>query len=70
MTSGLGGYFAWNGRTFKPAPPVSAGRRSQLRRVSCAGTFCMLVGYQTVKGARAPLSELWNGKTWKILPMS
>jgi hypothetical protein len=70
MTSGLGGHFAWNGRTFKPAPPVSAGHGSQLRRVSCARAFCMLVGYRTVHGARAPLSELWNGKSWKILPMS
>jgi hypothetical protein len=70
MTSGLGGHFAWNGRTFKPAPPASAGRGSQLRRVSCAAAFCMAVGYRTVNGARVPLSELWNGRTWKILPMS
>ena len=70
MTSGLGGFFAWNGRTFRPAPPVSAGRGSQLRRVSCARALCMAVGYRTVNGARVPMSELWNGKTWKILPMS
>jgi hypothetical protein len=70
MTSGLGGHFAWNGRTFKAAPPVSAGRGSKLSRVSCAKAFCMVVGYRTVKGVRTPLSELWNGKAWKVLPMS
>jgi hypothetical protein len=28
----------------------------------------MAVGYRTIKGVRAPLSELWNGNTWKMLP--
>jgi hypothetical protein len=68
MTAGLGGFFAWNGRQFTPARPLSAGRGSKLIRVSCVRTFCMAVGYRTVNHLLAPLSELWNGKTWKILP--
>jgi hypothetical protein len=70
MTAGLAGFFAWNGRGFAPAHPSSAGRGSKLSRVSCAGRFCMAVGHRTVSGSIKPLSELWNGKTWKILPMS
>jgi hypothetical protein len=27
----------------------------------------MAVGHRIVNGARAPLAELWNGRTWKIL---
>jgi len=67
MTAGLGGFFAWNGSQFRPARPVSAGRGSRLTRVSCVKAFCMAVGHRTVNGARAPLAELWNGRTWKIL---
>ena len=70
MTAGLAGFFAWNGRQFTPAPPVPAGRGSRLSRVSCVKAFCIAVGYRTIKGVRAPLSELWNGKTWKILPQA
>jgi hypothetical protein len=68
MTSGRAGFFAWNGREFKPAPPLSAGRGSMLSNVSCVKAFCVAVGYRTVSHARRPLSELWNGTTWKILP--
>jgi len=67
MTSGLGGFFAWNGREFKRTHPVSAGRGSKLTRVSCVKGFCMAVGYRTVNGVRRPLSEIWNGTTWRIL---
>jgi hypothetical protein len=67
MTSGLAGFFAWNGTEFRPAYPVSAGRGSKLSRVSCVKAFCMAVGYRTVNHVRIPLSELWNRRTWKIL---
>jgi hypothetical protein len=70
MTAGLAGFFAWNGRQFRPSHPVSAGRGSKLSRVSCVKAFCMAVGYRTINGVRAPLSELWNGTTWKILPIT
>jgi len=68
MTSGLGGFFLWNGSKFTPTHPVSAGPKSKLNRVSCVKAFCVAVGYRTVNGARRPLTELWNGKTWKVLP--
>jgi hypothetical protein len=67
MTSGLAGFFAWNGREFRRTHPVSAGRGSSLSSVSCVKAFCMAVGYRTVNHVRRPLSELWNGTTWKIL---
>ncbi len=67
MTSGRAGFFAWNGREFRPAHPVSAGRGSRLSSVSCVKAFCMAVGYRTVSHVRSPLSELWNGTTWKVL---
>jgi hypothetical protein len=58
----------WSMTLGAPAHPLSAGRGSKLIRVSCVKAFCMAVGYRTVNHVRAPLSELWNGKTWKILP--
>ena len=67
LISGLAGFFAWNGREFRPAKPDSAGAGSRLGRVSCVRAFCMAVGYRTVNHVRIPLAELWNGKTWKIL---
>jgi hypothetical protein len=67
LTSGLAGFFAWNGHQFKPAPPKSAGRGSKLSRVACVKAFCLAVGYRTVDHVRKPLSELWNGTSWKIL---
>jgi len=67
MTDGLAGFFAWNGHQFKAAHPKSAGSGSKLSGISCAKGFCMAVGYRTVNRVRVPLSELWNGKTWKIL---
>ncbi|HEY3907477.1 MAG TPA: hypothetical protein VGM14_26465 [Streptosporangiaceae bacterium] len=70
LTSGLAGFFAWNGHQFRPAPPKSAGRGSKLSRVACVKTFCLAVGYRTVNHVRKPLSELWNGTTWKILPQA
>jgi len=67
MTFGIDGNLAWNGRTWTPAPSVSAGKGSNLRTVSCGGGSCVAVGYQTVAGAQQTLAELWNGRTWRIL---
>ena len=41
-----------------------------LQGVSCAGiNFCVAVGsYRNTGGTMFPLTERWNGKTWKALP--
>lgn len=61
------GNLAWNGSAWKAAPFGPAGARAALRAVSCHAGFCMAVGHRIVNGNQAPLTEFWNGKTWRIL---
>jgi hypothetical protein len=67
MASAGRAIMAWNGTTWRPASPVSAGRNSGLRDYSCAGKGCMAAGFRTISGVRKPLAELWNGTSWRIL---
>ncbi len=61
------GNLAWNGRKFRPAPSVKAGRGSDLSAVSCGKFYCLAVGHRTVNGVVKTLAELWNGTSWKLL---
>lgn len=74
-------YFAegWNGRgwTLQNIPePADDGHSldnppdERLNGISCPKlNFCIAVGsYLTGAGATVPLTERWNGKTWKVLP--
>ena len=58
----------WNGTGWQSKPSVSAGRGSGLDAVGCSGSMCMAVGNRTIHGVIRTLAELWNGKTWTILP--
>lgn len=67
MTFGSSGTLAWNGTSWRSAPPVSAGSGASLAGLSCGGAFCMAVGYRTVAGVHRTLAELWNGTMWQII---
>jgi hypothetical protein len=68
MAIDASGSLAWNGTTWTAAPFVSAGKGSYLADLSCGGTMCLAVGYQTISGAQRTLAEIWNGSAWQILP--
>jgi hypothetical protein len=61
------GDLAWTGGELKPAPPVSAGRGSELGAVACGKDYCLGVGYRTVNGVLRTLAEEWKDARWKIL---
>ena len=50
------------------APQPGNGGPAVLRSVSCPVTgFCMTVGHVSgVSGGASPVSEVWNGKTWRM----
>lgn len=58
----------WNGTIwqFKPVPLPAETEESVLNGVSCFSTTnCVAVGYfKKVGGAKAPLTEAWNGTAW------
>ena len=62
----------WNGKSWKmtkmPAVPASATSGVRLWGLSCVSTtWCMAVGdYNTSGSAQLLLSEIWNGKSWKM----
>ena len=56
----------WNGRALR-AMPVPRPSRGNLNGISCpAPSRCVAVGV----ARRGTLAELWNGKTWQVLPAS
>jgi len=61
----------WNGRTLKTiAKPLtpSGGSLASLEGISCrSATWCEAVGSYITKASEAPLAEIWNGKTWRIV---
>jgi hypothetical protein len=52
MTLGEQGFGSmwWNGTVWQSERTISAGHGSGLQAISCAGSDCMAVGYQTVSG--------------------
>jgi hypothetical protein len=63
---GLGGMW-WNGTAWQSERTISARHGSGLQAISCAGSDCMAVGYQTISGIRQTLAEVWNGTSWSII---
>jgi hypothetical protein len=61
------GDLAWTGGKLNPAPPVPAGRGSELGAVACGRNYCLAVGYRTVKGMIRTLAEERKNSRWKIL---
>jgi hypothetical protein len=64
----------WNGKSWKmtkmPRIPANASSGPRLWGLSCVSTtWCMAVGdYDTSEAATQPLmSEIWNGKSWKMV---
>jgi hypothetical protein len=62
---------AWNGRRWRltrPASPSGA-QSSELLDVSCrTSSGCMAVGlYSNRSGRLRPMSEFWNGASWRLL---
>lgn len=60
-------YLAWNGSTWKPTTPASAGTGTVLSNVSCGGISCMAVGKVAVSGGQRAIAEIWNGTSWRVL---
>ncbi len=68
---------AWNGTSWAVVPSPSPGAlANQLLGVSCTGpTFCVAAGstasgfdYQSGGPATQTLVELWNGRSWSVMP--
>jgi hypothetical protein len=57
----------WNGTSWQAAKPISAGQGSGLQDISCGGSDCLAVGFQTAHGLKRTLAELWNGSAWSIV---
>lgn len=69
MTITIGhGNLAWNGAAWTAAPFAPAGSAAALGGLSCRAKSCMAVGHKTASGRQSTLAELWNGKTWKVVP--
>jgi hypothetical protein len=62
---------AWSGSAWSvtPTPGLEEVQASELSAVSCtAPDHCVAVGYFTDASGTGPLTELWNGKDWSIVP--
>jgi hypothetical protein len=54
-----------------PASPNVSSSFNELTAMSCVGpSFCVAVGNQTENGRSDPLSELWHGGSWSVVPSS
>jgi hypothetical protein len=62
----------WNGSrwSLRPAPDPQGAAYGELHAVSCASPYaCLAVGgYGNGSGTSLPISEYWNGATWRLLP--
>jgi hypothetical protein len=61
----------WDGAhwTILGAKDISGRTRTTLTEVSCvSATHCMAVGDSENSSRDFPLAELWNGKSWRIVP--
>jgi hypothetical protein len=62
---------AWSGSAWSPklTPDPAMPEASGLNGVSCSALgHCVAVGYYTDASFTGPLTELWNGKAWSIVP--
>lgn len=57
----------WNGKAWQLTAAPGNGDPAADNAVACAGTFCMAVGFRTIKGVKQTLAELWNGSRWRII---
>ncbi len=62
----------WNGSRWSslPTPMIAGADNVQLNGVWCASaTWCIAVGGSQITGVNGlPLTEVWNGSGWKIVP--
>jgi hypothetical protein len=64
----------WNGKVWRivPSPLPTGANYAALQAISCtSSTECLAVGgfsLNTVTAQTQPLSERWDGTTWKVLP--
>ena len=62
----------WNGLKWnlRPAPDPQGAAYGELHAVSCTSSYaCLAVGsYGNGSGTSLPISEYWNGATWRLLP--
>jgi hypothetical protein len=60
----------WNGSNWSVSavPPRNPGTGEQLNGVSCTSpSSCVAVGTYTLGNDFEPISEIWNGSTWKLM---